>query len=218
MTTGTAITSAGVTIGSPEAKLESPDRRFKMKWWGWGADSVRASLSHSPATLDYLRSRLAIERLEEPSALRLESVTLPASRLDESVRQRLAAIVGTENCRYDQRERVLHSAGKGYKDLLRLRRLALDKATDVVVYPRSEAEVGAVLACCRELRLAVVPFGGGSSVVGGLEPETGEQRLVVTLDLALLNRVMRVDTVSQTVTVEAGILAPSWRRGWRSVV
>ena len=145
---------------------------------------------------------------KNPSALRLESVTLPASRLDESVRQRLAAIVGTENCRYDQRERVLHSAGKGYKDLLRLRRLALDKATDVVVYPRSEAEVGAVLACCRELRLAVVPFGGGTSVVGGLEPETGEQRLVVTLDLALLNRVMRVDTVSQTVTVEAGIFGP----------
>ena len=158
--------------------------------------------------MDYLRSRLGVERLEAPSALRLESVRLPESRLDEPLREKLAAIVGRENCRSDQRERVLHSVGKGYKDLVRLRRLELETATDVVVYPRNEAEVVAVLACCRELRVAVVPFGGGTSVVGGLEAERGEQRLVVTVDLAFLNRVLQVDEISQTATVEAGIFGP----------
>jgi alkyldihydroxyacetonephosphate synthase len=188
--------------------LETADRRFKMKWWGWGAEGVRATLSQSPATLDYLRNRLGVERLEPPSALRIDSVRLPASRLDEPVRQKLAAIVGPENCRSDQRERVLHSVGKGYKDLVRLRQLQLEKATDVVVYPRNEAEIVAALACCREMGLAVVPFGGGTSVVGGLDAETGEQRLVVTLDLAFLNRILAVDEMSQTATVEAGIFGP----------
>jgi alkyldihydroxyacetonephosphate synthase len=179
-----------------------------MKWWGWGAENVRVALSQSPATLEYLRSRLGVERLEGPASLRLEAVRLPASRLDEPLREKLAAIVGPENCRTDQRERVLHSVGKGYKDLVRLRRLELDAATDVVVYPRSEAEVVAILACCREARIAVVPFGGGTSVVGGLEAEPGEQRLVVTVDLAFLNHVLQVDEISQTATVEAGIFGP----------
>lgn len=188
--------------------METADRRFKMKWWGWGAENVRASLSHSPAALDFLRSRLGLEGLETPSVFRLESVRVPESRLDASARDRLAAIVGAENCRTDQRERVLHSVGKGYKDLVRLRQLALDKATDVVVYPRSEAEVVAVLASCREIKLAVIPFGGGTSVVGGIEAESGGQRFVVTLDLAYLNRVLQLDAVSQTATVEAGIFGP----------
>jgi alkyldihydroxyacetonephosphate synthase len=179
-----------------------------MKWWGWGAENVRVALSQSPATLEYLRSRLGVERLEGPASLRLDAFRLPASRLDEPLREKLAAIVGPENCRTDLRERVLHSVGKGYKDLVRLRRLELDAATDVAVYPRSEAEVVAILACCREARVAVVPFGGGTSVVGGLEAEPGEQRLVVTVDLAFLNHVLQVDEISQTATVEAGIFGP----------
>jgi alkyldihydroxyacetonephosphate synthase len=196
------------TIVGPEATLEPADRRFKMKWWGWGAENVRAPLSQSPATLDYLRSRLGVERLEAPAVPQLDGVRLPESRLDEPLREKLAAIVGRENCRSDRRERVLHSVGKGYKDLVRLRQLELETATDVVVYPRNEADVVAVLACCREMRLAVIPFGGGTSVVGGLEAEPGEQRLVVTVDLAFLNRVLQLDEVSQTATVEAGIFGP----------
>lgn len=188
--------------------MEPADRRFKMKWWGWGADNVRAALSPSSAASDYLRSRLGVERLESPPAFSLESVRLPASRLDEPVRQKLAAIVGPENCRCDQRERVLHSLGKSYKDLVRLRQLQVEPATDVVVYPRNEAEVVAILACCRELCLAVVPFGGGTSVVGGIEAEPGKQRLVATVDLAFLNRILVIDETSQTATVEAGIFGP----------
>ncbi len=188
--------------------MESADRQFKMKWWGWGAENVRAALSQSPATLDFLRSRLGVEGLEAPSKLRLESVRIPDSRLDGPLREKLAGIIGAENCRDDHRERVLHSVGKGYKDLVRLRQLELDKATDVVVYPRNEVEVVAILACCREMRLAVIPFGGGTSVVGGLEAEPGEQRLVVTIDLAFLNRVLGIDEISRTATVEAGIFGP----------
>jgi alkyldihydroxyacetonephosphate synthase len=188
--------------------MQSADRRFKMKWWGWGSEQVRKELPHSPATRDYLRARLGLERFEPRSEFRLESLRLPESRVDQALLGQLSAIVGPENRRTDHRERALHSVGKSYKDLIRVRQLVLERATDVVVYPRSEAEIAAVLSCCREARAAVVPFGGGTSVVGGIEPETGPQRVVVTLDLAFLNRVLEIDEVSQTVTVEAGIFGP----------
>jgi alkyldihydroxyacetonephosphate synthase len=188
--------------------MQSADQRYKMKWWGWGSEQVRKELPHSPATRDYLRARLGLERFEPRSEFRLESLRLPESRADQALLSQLSAIVGPKNCRTDHRERALHSAGKSYKDLVRVRQLVLERAPDVIVYPQSEAEIAAVLACCRAARAAVVPFGGGTSVVGGIEPETGPQRVVVTLDLAFLKRVLEVDDVSQTATVEAGIFGP----------
>ena len=179
-----------------------------MKWWGWGSEEIRKDLPHSEATRDYLRLRLGVEQFEPRSEFRIESLRLPDSGADPVLLGRLAAIVGPDNCRTDHRERALHSVGKSYKDLLRLRQLTLDRATDAVVYPRSEAEVAAVLDCCREVRAAVVPFGGGTSVVGGIDPEPGALHVVVTLDLALLNRVLAIDEVSQTATAEAGIFGP----------
>jgi alkyldihydroxyacetonephosphate synthase len=188
--------------------MQSADQRFKMKWWGWGSEQIRKELPHSSTTRDYLRKRLGVEQFEPRHEFQIESLRLPESRADQALLGSLAAIVGADNCRTDRRERVLHSIGKSYKDLVRIRQLALVRATDAVVYPRSEAEVVAVLSRCREARAAVVPFGGGTSVVGGIEPEAGEQRVVVTLDLAFLNRVLAIDEVSQTVTVEAGIFGP----------
>jgi len=179
-----------------------------MKWWGWGSEEIRKELPHSATTRDYLRTRLGVEQFEPRQEFKIESLRLPDRRADQALLSSLTAIVGADNCRTDHRERVLHSIGKSYKDLVRIRQLALERATDAVVYPRSEAEVVAVLSRCREARAAVVPFGGGTSVVGGIEPEAGEQRVVVTLDLAYLNRVLAIDEVSQTATVEAGIFGP----------
>ncbi len=153
--------------------MPSADQRFKMKWWGWGSDEIRKELPHSAATRDYLRAKLGIDQFAPRSEFKLQSLQLPESRADQSLVARLGAIVGAEHCRTDHRERALHSLGKSYKDLLRIRQLVLERAPDAVVYPRSEAEVAAVLACCRELQAAVVPFGGGTSVVGGVEPEAG---------------------------------------------
>ncbi|MBX7164711.1 MAG: FAD-binding oxidoreductase [Pirellulales bacterium] len=184
------------------------DRRFKMKWWGWGDEHHRFDLSHAAAGLEYLGDRLGIRELAPAFAARMEDVALPDSQASAALLAALAEIVGPENCRTDHRERLLHSAGKGYHDLVQLRRLRLPEAVDAVVYPRSEADVMAVLALAQQQQVAVVPFGGGTSVVSGLAPLRGAQRAVISLDLALLNRVLDVDLVSQTATVEAGIFGP----------
>lgn len=188
--------------------MQSPDQRFKMKWWGWGVEDRRFPLEDTGSTRDYLRSQFGLPSLRPSSGWPLESVRIPESRADGDFLRQCAEIVGRENCRTDHRERVLHSIGKSYQDLIRLRTLRLDRATDAVLYPQSEQQVAAILALCRHARVAVVPFGGGTSVVGGLDPETGPQRLVVTVDLAYLNRIIQIDKLSSTATVEAGIFGP----------
>lgn len=184
------------------------DRRFNMKWWGWGDESHRYDLSRAAGGLAYLRGRLGLEKLEPAFDREPEAVLIPASRADAALLDALAAVVGCGNCRTDHRERLSHSAGKGYQDLVRLRSLRLHAATDAVVYPRSEADVVAVLELCRRQNVAVIPFGGGTSVVSGLEPALGPCRAVVTLDLTLLSRVLGVDGISLTATVEAGVFGP----------
>ena len=191
-----APASAQAAAGSPA----------DMRWWGWGdpgrADAVpRRAAALLGATLDL------------PDGARppvsLDEVALPASRLDSGRREALVAIVGEEGVRDDRDARVLHAAGKGYPDLVRLRAGHPEGAPDAVVYPASHEQVQAVLAACAAGRIAVVPWGGGTSVVGGVAPLRGGLEAVVALDLRRLGRLLALDPVSHVATVEAGTRAPA---------
>ena len=82
-------------------------------------------------------------------------------------------------------------------------------APDAVVFPASHEEVLAVLAICSAERVAVVPFGGGTSIVGGLAPIPGAQHAVISLDLSRLGGVLAVDAASLTISVAAGTRGPA---------
>ena len=104
--------------------------------------------------------------------------------------------------------RARHAAGRSYPDLVRLRAGDLEGAPDAVVRPGSAAEVAAVLEACSEARVAVVPFGGGTSVVGGVDASAPGLAGAIALDLGRLDRLLRVDRTSLTATLEAGMLGP----------
>jgi alkyldihydroxyacetonephosphate synthase len=181
----------------------------RMRWWGWGADGHPAGLP--PHALAFLSETVGpAARLTPPVAL--SAVRLDPSRVAESTLAELRAIVGAEFVRDDHDERVLHAAGKGYPDLVRLRAGEPEGAPDVVVAPGDAAQVAALLALCARDSLAVVPFGGGTSVVGGLAPLRGSHGGVVSLDTARLNAVLALDRESRTVTVGAGLRAPALER------
>jgi alkyldihydroxyacetonephosphate synthase len=114
--------------------------------------------------------------------------------------------------RDDHAARVEHAAGKGYPDLVRLRAGEPAGAPDAVVYPAAHEQMRAVLDLCAELRVAVVPFGGGTSVVGGVSPLRGEQQAVIALDLARIGGVLSLDRASMTVHVGAGMRAAELER------
>jgi alkyldihydroxyacetonephosphate synthase len=180
-----------------------------MRWWGWGDPAAPSAL---PAhALGFLRDSVGVAARPRPPVA-LEEVQVEPSRLDESALDALAAIVGREWVRDDHTERVLHAAGKGYVDLVRLRAGRPDGAPDAVLHPESHEQLKAVLEHCAAHSLAVVPFGGGTSVVGGLAPLRGSHAAVVSLDLGRMDGVLALDYESATVRVGAGIRAPELER------
>jgi alkyldihydroxyacetonephosphate synthase len=134
-------------------------------------------------------------------AKKLEEVSLRAPRLGAK-RAGLAAIA---EVRDDTYERGSHARGKSYFDLLKLRAGDLSDAPDAVVYPKTGDEVVRVLSWAAAERVAVVPFAGGSSVVGGLTGTAAGFEAVIALDLTAMNKFISIDKVSLTATAEAGI-------------
>ena len=181
-----------------------------MRWWGWGEDGHDVALPE-PA-LAMLRAELGIDPAAGARPIAIEAVQLPDSRLDASVRARLAAVVGEENVLDDRAARVGHAAGRSYPDLVRLRTGELAGAPDAVVAPGSTEQVQALLAACAQARVAVVPFGGGTSVVGGVDPFSDGFPAVISLDLHRLNRLLAVDRTSLTATFEGGLFGPEAER------
>jgi alkyldihydroxyacetonephosphate synthase len=180
-----------------------------MRWWGWG-DPERASGLPAHA-LEFLRKQVGLsERLRLP--VTLESVQLAPSALQESLLARLREIVGAANVRDEHDERVLHAAGKGYPDLVRLRAGEPEGAPDAVVYASDHDQLRALLELCARSSCAVVPFGGGTSVVGGVAPLRGEHAGVLSLDTSAMAQVLELDRESATVTVQGGIRAPALER------
>ncbi len=127
---------------------------------------------------------------------------------DDDLLTELRDICGTEAVRVDAESRCRHACGRSYLDLLELRSGMIASAPDAVVLPGSEAEIAAVLRACSRQGCAVVPFGGGTSVVGGVSAVRGVHRAVVTLSMRRLNRCLQLDPLSLTATLQAGMTGP----------
>lgn len=172
---------------------------------GWGDPARRAGLP--PHAAAWLRAEIGAGRPSTPAP-----VSASASRLPAPVRDALAAAVGAEFVVTDDGTRLLHAAGKSYLDLLRMRAGGDVAAPDAVVLPGSAAQVAAVLRACSEHGTAVVPFGGGTSVVGGVSPHSGRFAAVVALDLRRLDRLVSVDRHALTAVLQPGVRGPEAER------
>ena len=144
--------------------------------------------------------------LEDRSAV--ATPTLPPSGLGDDVIGALRGLLGDEHVLNDDETRRLRTRGKSTPDLLKMRAGDLSDAPDVVVRPAGHDDVAAVLAFAVEHRIAVVPFGGGTSVTGGLAARRDGFAGVVSLDLVRMKQVLDVDKVSMTATLEPGLRGP----------
>ncbi|WP_375539666.1 MULTISPECIES: FAD-binding oxidoreductase [Nocardiopsis] len=176
-----------------------------MSWFAWGDPAKAATLD--PGLRD-LVSQVLRAPLEDLPPVPEERVELPPSLLGARLREALAGVVGDGHVRTDDAVRLRHSGGKSTPDLLSRRAGSADPAPDAVLYPADHDEVQRVLEVCSAERVAVVPFGGGTSVVGGVAPLRGGFRAVVALDLRRLDRLVSVDTTSMTAVLGAGVRTP----------
>ena len=179
-----------------------------MLWSGWG-DPERAAPLPEPV-VGLLRDMLGVRPAgRRPAAL--AEVEVPECRLAAGDLTALSKIVGDANVRADTEVRVRHTRGKSTPDLLRIRGGEASDAPDAVVLPGGHDEVLAVLRFCAGRRIAVVPFGGGTSVVGGLAPEAGggaAPGTFVALDLRRMDALVSVDEVARTAVLQPGLRAP----------
>jgi alkyldihydroxyacetonephosphate synthase len=180
-----------------------------MRWGAWGIDAHRLALSDQ--VIDLLRQGLGVES-EPDRAIPPSEVDVPESALAPKARESLAAAVGADHVRRDRDSRMLHVGGKSTIDLWRRRAGDARDAPDAVVLPASHDEAVDVLRRCSEHGVAVVPFGGGTSVVGGVEPARGGFESVIALDLSRMARVVAVDERSMTARLEPGLAGPEVER------
>ena len=175
--------------------------RRDSKWWGWG-DPANLPELDGPA-LATLRERIG-ELHSSPRASGLEDFELPPA---QPLPPGLIEAVGEENVFTGAEDRLRHATGRGYADLACLRSGRLESAPDAVLLPADADAVKRVLRLCEEEGVAVVPFGGGTSVVGGIEPLHGTHDRLVSLDLCRLREV-EVDAHSLTARLGAGLRGP----------
>jgi alkyldihydroxyacetonephosphate synthase len=179
---------------------------FPVAWAGWADPAHREPLADD--LLNLIRGAFGVSGEPvaapgEPTAIELPASTLPAAAHDA-----LTAVVGAEHVRDDHDARLRHAGGKSTPDLLDVRGRALREVPDAVVLPGTPEEVQRLVETCRDQRIAVVPFGGGTSVVGGLRALRGDLDAVIALDLRRLDRLVAIDPVDQTATLQAGLLTP----------
>jgi alkyldihydroxyacetonephosphate synthase len=175
----------------------------RRKHWGWGREDQQPSAEQARAAAPALAERLGIElgALEQP--VPLEDVRLAVPRV-----QIPAALV--EICSAGDHERASHALGKSYVDVVSGFRGRFEHPPDFVARPRDERDLERVLEWCSAATVAAVPYGGGTSVVGGVTPESGPgQNGAISIDLAALAGLLELDEVSRSARIGAGMTGPA---------
>ncbi|HEY9721419.1 MAG TPA: FAD-binding oxidoreductase, partial [Oscillatoriaceae cyanobacterium] len=182
---------------------------MQTKWWGWGAPDKTYALEERPNAWPFLQARLGLTEEVQRPPIEESAIQLPPSRLPAEVFEAIAQAVGELDVTAQARDRLVHAYGKSYRDLVRIRRGQIENPPDAVVYATTEAQVEALIALAKVHGFAIIPYGGGTSVVGGLEmPENQRERTFVSLDLTRMEQLLSLDPVSQLAVVQPGILGP----------
>jgi alkyldihydroxyacetonephosphate synthase len=181
--------------------VTTTDRR--RRFWGWGYEGEGPTPEQQRGIADTLAARFGLDEVTVTPPPALDELDLPKPRLAPPTA--LAPICSTSD-----EDRAGHAYGKGFRDVVRALERRFDHPPDVVAFPRDEADVTAVLDWCSDVGAAAIPYGGGSSVVGGVEPDVGDGYAgSVTLDLGGLDAVVEIDRTSRAARIQAGIFGPA---------
>jgi alkyldihydroxyacetonephosphate synthase len=192
----------------------------QQKWWGWGAEGTEFSFADKPKFAPFVLDVLGVDVTKPAPRVRsFDSLDVPASQLSDDLRGTLVEALGAEYVVDDDELRVVHAFGRGVRDLVRVRRGELGRVPDVVVYPGSEEDVVAIVDAACAADAVVIPYGGGSNIVGALEAVPTETRQVVSINLGRMNKVLEINEAAGLARIQAGVLGPDMEiqlnaKGW----
>lgn len=191
-----------------------------MKWWGWGVEGIGFHHEDKPNFAPFVLDKVGLDLSHAPDKPpSFDEIEVPASRLNDELKAILVDLLGEKFVVTEDMDRIVHTFGKSVRDLIRLRRNQLKRIPDAVLYPADEDQVRAIVDAIVAADAVLIPFGGGSNIVGALEPRAWEERVVVSIDLGRMNRVIEIDDEAGLARIQAGALGPALeeqlnRRGW----
>jgi len=173
------------------------------KFWGWGYEGEGPGPLMVEVFLEFLKARFGLEGFEDVPAPSIDDIELRPPRF--ALPSELSGF-----CTDAKVDRLSHSYGKAFRDIVRALHGQYDNPTDYVAYPESEEEILALIRFCEAEGVSLTPYGGGSSVVGGVEPtRSASYKGTVTLDMRNFDAVLEVDETSRAARVQAGIYGPA---------
>jgi alkyldihydroxyacetonephosphate synthase len=184
-------------VSPSDETTDTPSR--ERSWWGWGWDDLRLDGQALEGVGQLIAERFGGGITAPADPVDPRTVEVPTPRIDLPA---ALALLGSE----DPVDRLRHGHGNAFRDVVRALHGDVPEVPDLVVRPRTADEVAAVLDWCSDAGVAVVPWGGGTSVVGGVTPPGGP---AISLDLERLDQVLEVDRVSRAAHVQAGIFGPA---------
>ncbi len=172
----------------------------RRSFWAWGLESTQPTVE---------QRREMAQTISRKYGVPLESPPMP-THADLDLRRPRIGVPDSlkEICSTDDHDRAVHTYGRSFRDRVRAFRADFPNPVDVVGYPRSEADVERVLEWCSSSGHTAIPYGAGSSVVGGIEPPA-DSNPVVSIDVSLLDQVLEVDEVSRSARIQAGVFGPA---------
>ena len=180
-----------------------------MKWWGWGDPDITFPMADKPKLWPWIVQKLGITSASPTETpVELGSIDMSAPRAGAELFAELRRILKPEQLTLDPLERLLHSYGKSFPDLFRVRNGIVGRAPDAVLLPDSHEQVEALMKLAHDRDFCLIPFGGGTNIVGGINPNSEEGRPVFTLSLRNMHHLISVDRESRTATIQAGALGP----------
>ena len=192
----------------------------QQKWWGWGAEGIQFSFADKPKFAPFVMDVIGVDVTKPaPRVAELSSFDIPTTQLSADLRAALVDAIGEEYVVEDDEYRVIHAFGRGVRDLVRVRRGQFGRLPDAVVYPGSEDDVVEIVNAAVAHDAVVIPYGGGSNIVGALEAVPTETRQVLSIDMGRMNKVLEIDEASGLARIEAGVLGPDMEvqlnaKGW----
>ncbi len=176
-----------------------------MKWWGWGYEDVTFDDSNKPELWPYFERELKIGEIEWTRPVAFEDIDLPEQKRNEPFFGEIRGTIDEGQIAGDKKARLIHAAGKSFRDLWLLRHGIVKHAPDCVVFPESEEDIAAIVRAAHKHGVVLIPFGGGSNIVGCLDPRDRNGRMVISLDLCRMHRVLEVDQHSLTARIQPGV-------------
>jgi len=182
----------------------------QMKWWGWGDEEIAFTHADKPELGPFLEREIDLEVARVASRpVGFDELEIPEPTLSAELRAALEAAVGPEHLSTDALDRVVHARGKSLRDLVRHRGGDLGRLPDVVVRPGGEEDLVAIMRAVVDADAVVIPFGGGTNISGSLEAPADEDRTVISVDVARMDRVVEIDEDSRIARIQAGAFGPA---------